>query len=169
MKDTFEELERDSQVAFLLGLSEMAVDLLEFSAAYKDVKRAMKICWEWLDDKRHTGDEIYYLLDDGTEFKGLFMQMQDEYDSLNELVWGCIVDAVSFTNWRAYQFDNVQYLPAPIENVDESILHHFLNGFYEIKPNNTIVAKEFLNFLSGSHTSLKKDSIMGFLEKWEEM
>ncbi|MBP0726754.1 hypothetical protein J5Y03_16470 [Bacillus sp. RG28] len=53
--------------------------------------------------------------------------------SFKELVWGCIVDAISFTNWRAYQFDNEEYLPAPIENVEESILQQFLDGFYEIK------------------------------------
>ncbi|SFB99432.1 Immunity protein Imm6 [Bacillus sp. OV322] len=164
MIDIFEKLESDRQVAFLLGLSETVVDLLISSSAYKDINSALKVCWEWLENKRYSGDEIYYLLDDGTEFTGLFMQMQDENDPLKELVWGCIVDAISFSNWRAYQFDNEEYLPAPIENVDESILQQFLDGFYDIKLINKIVAKEFMNYLMDSNNSLKKDDIINFLK-----
>ncbi|MGG2016514.1 Imm6 family immunity protein [Bacillus sp. S10(2024)] len=165
MLDTFENLGSDRQVAFLLGLSGTVVNLLTSSSAYKDINNAMKTCWEWLENKRYLGDEIYYLLDDGTEFTGLFMQMQDESNPLKELVWGCIVDAISFTTWRAYQFDNEEYLPAPIENVDGSILQQFLDGFYEIKLINKVVAKEFINYLEDSNTSLKKDDIMHFLKE----
>jgi Immunity protein Imm6 len=164
MIDTFEKLESDRQVAFLLGLSQTVVDLLISSSAYKDINSAMKACWGWLENKKYSGDEIYYLLDDGTEFTGLFMQMQDENEPLKELVWGCIVDAISFINWRAYQFDNEEYLPAPIENVDESMLQQFLDGFYEIKPINQVLVKEFINYLKDSNTSLKKDDIMNFLK-----
>ncbi len=164
MLDTFEQLELDKQVAFLLGLSETVVDLLISSPAYKEITKAMAICWEWLENKRYSGDEIYSLLDDGTEFTGLFMQMQEENDSLKEFVWGCIVDAVSFTNWRAYQFDKEEYLPAPIENVDEIILQQFLESFYEIKSINTAVAKAFINYLKDPTTLLNKDDIMHFLK-----
>ncbi|WP_181294619.1 Imm6 family immunity protein [Heyndrickxia sporothermodurans] len=164
MLDTIEKLESDRQVAFLLGLSETIVDLLISSSAYKDIKSAMKVCWEWLENRGYSGDGIYYLLDDGTEYTGLFMQMQDEKEPLKELVWGCIVDAISFTNWRAYQFDKEEYLPAPIENVDESILQQFLDGFYEIKQINKVVVKEFINYLKDSNTSLKKDDIMNFIK-----
>lgn len=165
MLDIFEKLESDRQVAFMLGLSETVVDLLISSSAYKDIDNAIKACWEWIENKQYSGDEIYCLLDDGTEFTGLFMQMQDENEPLKELVWGCIVDAISFTNWRAYQFDNEEYLPAPIENVDESILQQFLEGFYEIKQINKFVVKEFMNYLKDSNTSLKKDDIMNFLKE----
>ncbi|MEI3614141.1 Imm6 family immunity protein [Pseudogracilibacillus sp. SO30301A] len=156
MLDTIEKLESDRQVAFLLGLSETVVDLLISSPAYKDINSAMKACWEWLENKRYSGDEIYYLLDDGTEFTGLFMQMQDEKEPFKELVWGCIVDAISFTTWRAYQFEKEEYLPAPIENVDESILQQFLDGFYGTKQINKVLVKEFINYLKDSKTSLKK-------------
>lgn len=48
MLDTFERLESDRQVAFLLGLSETVVDLLISSSAYRDINSTMKVCWEWL-------------------------------------------------------------------------------------------------------------------------
>lgn len=47
MLDTFEKLESDRQVALLLGLSETVVDLLNSYSAYKDIKNAIKDCWEW--------------------------------------------------------------------------------------------------------------------------
>ncbi|MFG3613826.1 Imm6 family immunity protein [Rummeliibacillus sp. G93] len=165
MLEKFVKLEADKQVAFLLGLSETIVDLLNTSPAYKDISKALEVCWGWLENKEYSGDDIYFLLDDGTEFTGLFMQMQDEDNALKGLVWGCIVDAISFTNWRAYQFDNEEYLPAPIENVDESILQQFLDGFYEIKTINIRVVQEFINYLKDSNTSLKKVDILKFFEK----
>jgi len=164
MLHTFETLELNKQAAFLLGLSETVVDLLMSSSVYNHINDAMKVCWEWVENKQHSGDDIYELLDDGTEFTGLFMEMQDEKEPLKNLVWGCVVDAISFTSWKAYQFDHVEYLPAPIENIDESILPQFLSSFYGIKERNKIVVKEFTYYLKNSNNSLRRDDIMNFLE-----
>lgn len=163
MLDIFKSLEPDRQVAFLLGLSETIVDLLSTSPNYKDVSNALKVCWEWLENKQYSGDEIYYLLDNGgTEFTGLFMQMQDETDDLKKLVWGCIVDAVSFTNWRAYQYNNVEYLPAPIEHVDEDLAQQFLDGFYKIKDRNKELVRNLISYLK-KNKIVRKNDIINFL------
>lgn len=162
MLATFKSLESNAQVAFLLGLSETIVELLSSSLEYEDVTNALKVCWEWFENKRYSGDEIYYLLDDGTEFFGLYMQMQDESNPLRELVWGCIVDAVSFTDWKAYQYRGEKYLPAPIENVDEDLVQQFLDSFYRIKDTNKDMATNFISYLTTSNT-LKKADIMQFL------
>ncbi|MDM5155435.1 Imm6 family immunity protein [Bacillus sp. DX1.1] len=159
---TFKSLESNAQVAFLLGVSETIVELLSTSLEYEDVTNALKVCWEWLENKRYSGDEIYYLLDDGTEFSGLFMQMQNENDPLWELVWSCIVDAVSFTDWKAYQYRGEKYLPAPIENVDEDLVQQFLDSFYRIKDTNKDMATNYISYLTTSDT-LKKEDIMHFL------
>ncbi|MFX3617472.1 MAG: Imm6 family immunity protein [Sporolactobacillus sp.] len=63
-------LQPDTQVAFLLGLSETIVDELSTSSDYENVTHALKVRWEWLEKKQYSGDEIYYLLDDGTESTG---------------------------------------------------------------------------------------------------
>lgn len=86
MLATFKFLESNVQVAFLLGLSETIVELLSTSLEYEDVVNVLEVCWEWFENKRYSGDEIYYLLDDGTEFSGLYMKMQRENDPLRELV-----------------------------------------------------------------------------------
>lgn len=162
MLNTFKFLESDKQVAFFLGISETIVNLLVASSDFKDVTNALNVCWQWLEDKRYSGDEIYALLDDGTEFTGLYMQMQDEKDHLRELAWGCIVDAISFTTWKAYQYSDEKFLPAPIENVDEDLVYQFLEGFYMIKDTNKALANNLINYLE-NNMRINKEDIMHFL------
>jgi hypothetical protein len=159
MLDTFKDLDTDKQIAFLLGLSEMIANVLSTSPNYKDVTHALDVCWKWFETKQISGDEIYSLLDDGTEINGLFMQMQDETDDEMELVWGCIVDAVSFTNWRAYQIEGEEYLPAPIENVDEDLAQQFLDGFYQINEMNESFAEGFISVLNEIEIGKREDII----------
>ncbi|MEY8742415.1 Imm6 family immunity protein [Bacillales bacterium AN1005] len=147
MLNKFEKLNTDKQVLFLLGLSETIVDELSTSPNFEAVKHALKICWEWLQNKEHSADEIYNLLDDGTEETGLFMLMQDETEELKELAFGCIVDAVSYTNWIAFQSEGQEYLPAPIENVDESLVEQFLEGFYQTTQANRFIAERLMSIL----------------------
>ncbi|MGG4409280.1 Imm6 family immunity protein [Niallia taxi] len=147
MLNKFEKLNADKQVLFLLGLSEKVVDELSTSPNFEAVKNALKTCWEWLQNKEHSADDIYNLLDDGTEETGLFMLMQDETEELKELAFGCIVDAVSYTNWIAFQNEGQEYLPAPIENVDESLVEQFLEGFYQTTQSNRLIAERLMSIL----------------------
>ncbi|MEK4670625.1 Imm6 family immunity protein [Paenibacillus alvei] len=147
MLKKFKRLNQDKQVLFLLGLSETVVDILSTSPNFEAVNNTLKICWEWLQNNEHSADEIYNLLDDGAEETGLFMLMQDETEELKELAFGCIVDAVSYTNWIAFKIGDQEYLPAPIENVDESLVEHFLEGFYQITQVNRFIAERLMTIL----------------------
>src|SRR5690625_1962048 len=98
-----ESMENKKQVAFYLGLSENIIYLLKDSEYYEDARKALDLCWEWFENKQVSGDEIYTLLDHGTEFNGLFIQMQMDEDENNEAVWECIVTAVSLVNKEAYE------------------------------------------------------------------
>lgn len=147
MLNKFEKLNADKQVLFLLGLCETVVGRLSTSPNFEAVKNTLEICWEWLQNKEHLAEEIYNLLDNGTEETGLFMLMQDETEELKELAFGCIVDAVSYTNWLAFKNGGREYLPAPIENVDESVVEQFLDGFYQIKQANRFIAERLMTIL----------------------
>lgn len=147
MISKFKELNTDKQVMFLLLLSDGVSNILTTSANYGAVKTALKACWEWAEYKRYPADDIYNLLDDGTEETGLFMLMQDETDETKELAFGCIVDAVSYTNWKSFQNEDQEYLPAPIENVDENILEQFLDGLYQITDSYKTITEGLINFL----------------------
>ncbi len=147
MISKFKELNTDKQVMFLLLLSDSVSNILTTSANYGAVKTALKACWDWVEDKKYSADDIYNLLDDGTEETGLFMLMQDETDETKELAFGCIVDAVSYTNWKAFQYEGQEYLPAPIENVDENILEQFLDGLYQITDSYKTITEGLITFL----------------------
>jgi len=153
-------LDTDKQVAFLLGLSETVVDILKTSPNYDSLTNALKVAWEWVTEKKHSGDDIYYLLDVGTDETGLFMQMQDEIEKKNELVFGCIVDAISFVCWKAYQNEDEEYLPGPIENVDEDIIQQFLEGYFQIDKNNKKNAEVLFDRVQKSKDLIKESIVI---------
>ncbi|SFD38380.1 hypothetical protein SAMN04488168_13614 [Bacillus sp. 491mf] len=56
------------------------------------------------------------------------------------------------------------YLPSPIENVDDSLLSHFLENYSSINITNKIETEEFLNYLRTSEIYNKKDVINFFVD-----
>lgn len=154
----------DKKIVFYLGLSEFIVQSLSDNIFFEDVRTTLDICWRWFETKIPTGDEIYTLLDDGTEFGGLFIQMQMDENLENEAKWDCIVDAVSFVNKQAYIFEGARYLPAPIENVDDELIIHFLDGFYSINPENKNIGEDFLEHIMNTDIITKKDMVSYFNE-----
>ncbi|KMT63016.1 Imm6 family immunity protein [Paenilisteria newyorkensis] len=159
---SIENISIDKQVVFYLGLSEDIIPLLSESKYFLDAKKAIDLCWEWLDKKEFTGDEIYHTLDDGTEFAGLFMQMQMDEDPENEDKWECIVSAVSFVDKQAYIFNKEPYLPAPIENIDDTLLEYFLGCYYNVVSGGEERAKALLSFIESESIHSKED-ILSFL------
>ncbi|SMO52360.1 Imm6 family immunity protein [Melghirimyces algeriensis] len=154
----------DKQVAFYLGLSETVIPFLHKSEFYLDARQALDLCWEWFETKQVSGDEIYTLLDDGTEFGGLFMQMQMDEDQTNETTWECIVSAVSFVDYQAYVYEGERFLPALIENVDavdDELIHYFLECYVSMDQGNRKRANDFFHYLKGSGVKEKND-VMSF-------
>lgn len=160
----WESLKKTNQVAFYLGLSENIISLLSKSEFYGDARTALDLCWKWFETKRISGDEIYTLLDDGTEFNGLFIQMQMDEEEANEAIWECVVAAVSFVDKQAYENENELYLPSPIENIDDSLLSHFLENYSSINTNNKTEVEEFFKYLKKSEIYNKKDVMRFFVD-----
>lgn len=165
----WESIEKTKQVAFYLGLSESIISLLSKSEFYEDARKALNLCWEWFETKQISGDEIYTLLDDGTEDNGLFIQMQMDEDEENTSIWECIVAAVSFVDKQAYESENELYLPSPIENVDDSLLSHFLENYSLINMTNKIEVEEFFNYLRSLEIYNKNDVMSFFVDSKKEI
>ncbi len=159
--DKWTGLSSDKQIIYYLGLSEFVIQTLHGNNYYIDARKALDICWEWLETKIPTADEIYNSLDDGTEFGGLFIQMQMDEQEENEAKWDCIVDAVSFVNKHAYIFEGAKYLPAPIENVDDELINHFIECFYNISPKNGI-AEDYFEYILHRDIKTKSDAVNYF-------
>ena len=60
---------------FMLTFSEAIAHLL--SSPYNShIRTALDACWSFWENRDKSGDELYALLDDGTDFGGLFIYMQ---------------------------------------------------------------------------------------------
>lgn len=150
----------DKQVAFLLGISEVIFKSFESNEYYNDIRKALDTCWKWLETKEVSGEEIYFLLDDGTEYGGLFIKMQMDSEIEDESKWDCIIDTISYVSRLAFFNMKEEYLPEPIENIDDEIVIHFLEC-YETQSNRQINIKEFLDYLNKNDVITNK-SIMNY-------
>ncbi|MFF2484315.1 Imm6 family immunity protein [Paenibacillus sp. NPDC058071] len=155
-------LTMDKKIIYYLGLSESVIQTLSSNDFFEHARSTLDICWEWLGTRIPTGDEIYTLLDDGTEFGGLFIQMQMDVKEENEAKLNCIVDAISFVNKQAYVFEGARYLPAPIENVDDELIIHFLDCFHRIDPKNKKIAEDYFDYVINTDIKTKVDVVTYF-------
>lgn len=158
----FSNMKLDQKIVFLLGVSESIAESMKQNKYYGEIKNTLELCWEWYETKFPTGDQIYSLLDDGSEFHGLFMYMQMDKDVENEPKWDCIVDAVSYVDREAFIYNDVKYLPAPIENVDEDLLDHFLEKYEIVNPDYQSVIDSYLEYIKKNNISRKEDALRFF-------
>ena len=105
---------------FMLIYSEAILN--QMKTQYKpQIRAALDDCWSFLENKNKTGKELYTLLDDGTDFNGIFIYMQLDEDETNVPSWDNISYAVGSTAKEAYLFDNQKQLPSPLENIDSNL------------------------------------------------
>lgn len=154
--DYWKTMREDRRVGFLLAISEVILKSLETNEYYSEIRKSLDICWEWAKTREITGDEIYYLLDDGTEFGGLFIIMQMDTNIENEPKWDCIIDCISYVARIAFLDKNEAYLPEPIENIDEEIIIHFLEC-YNILNIKQVKIEKILEYLSETDVPTKEE------------
>jgi hypothetical protein len=145
-------LDANEKVGFFLGMSELIIHNMDGNDYIDKIREALDLCWIWHETKRPTGDEIYSLLDDGTEFGGLFIYMQLDKSEKNEIIWDAIIDAVSYVNHEAFIFKNEKYVPEPIENVDDDIIEHFYNCCKVIHPDYETAMEKLVDYLKNNKT-----------------
>lgn len=109
--------------------------------------------------QKKTGKNFYALLDDGTDFNGIFIYMQLDEDEQNISMWDNISYAIAATAKEAYLFENQKQLSSPLGNVDSSILDLFIENLKEI---NTVFyehVEEIKDFVSNGHSPSKNNAI----------
>lgn len=140
----------------------------DFTSLYKEkVRLALDVCWQWLNGEDITGKTIYQLLDDGTDFGGLYIFMQMDSESSNEMKWDNFSYAVSYVTFLAYNRENSHYLPATIENVDDTIYEIFFDNLSQIAPYLNHYQPEILLF-SDDKERVSKEEAFEFLRDLEE-
>ena len=146
-----------NKVAFFLGISEVILKGMTRNDYLPKIREALDLCWNWYETKSPTGDDIYSLLDDGTEFGGLFIYMQMDQEKQNEKSWDAIIDALAYTNKEAYELNDEKFMPEPIVNVDDDLIAHFYHCYIDIDNEYETLIGHYIGFLAGNEALSKLD------------
>lgn len=150
-----------NQLYLMLVYSEAILSHME--TEYKpQIRVALDACWSFLENKNKTGKELYSLLDDGTDFKGIFIYMQLDENEANIPSWDNLSYAIGVTAREAYLLDN-QKLPSPLENIDSSLLDLFIENLKGINIVFYEQLEEIENFVRIA-SSLSKNTALQTLE-----
>ena len=156
-----------NQLYLMLVYSEAILSRME--TEYKpQIRVALDACWSFLENKNKTCKELYSLLDDGTDFKGIFIYMQLDENEANIPSWDNLSYAIGATAREAYLLDN-QQLPSPLENIDSSLVVLFIANLKEINMNFYNHLEEIKNFVKNDcplskNTALQTLESLGLLE-----
>lgn len=140
----FFDLDPEKKLAFYIGISEKCIALEYDERLYAVVRNALDRCWDWLISRKYDGDYFYELLDN--EENGITILQEEIDDGREEAVLNCVINTVAFASRLAYDENNAEYYPEPIEMVDDSLVEHLLTCF-DMCFNNDGFADDLLDLL----------------------
>ena len=126
-----DKLDNEKKSVFLLALMELIIDLLSPSEGYDIAKKSLNSCWEWVETKSISADELFFFLENVDE-NDVMSYMDMESDEIRVIVWQCLAAAMSYTIWCAYSYEKKEYMPETIEGVDLETLLFFLDCFKQV-------------------------------------
>ncbi|WP_247912459.1 Imm6 family immunity protein [Streptococcus sp. oral taxon 431] len=143
---------------FMLTFSEAIAHQL--SSPYNShIRTALDACWSFWENRDKSGDEIYALLDDGTDFGGLFIYMQLDDNESHVVSWDNISYAIATTAKEAYSYENKKDLPSPLENIDNSLIEIFIENLKEINSNFYDHVQDVKDFLARCQLPSKEEAL----------
>lgn len=116
---------------FMLIFAEAIANCME-TQYISHIRTALDACWSFLENRDKRGEELYRLLDDGTDFSGIFIYMQQDENEANTLLWDNISYAIGVTAKEAFEFENKKEFPSPLENIEPELLDVFIGNLKEI-------------------------------------
>lgn len=123
------------------------------------IRTALDACWSFCEKRDKNGDELYALLDDGTDFGGLFIYMQLDDNEANVQSWDNMTNAIATTAKAAYSFENKKELPSPLENIDDSLIEIFIENLKEINCNFYEHVQDIKDFLAHGKSPSKEEAL----------
>lgn len=143
---------------FMLTFSEAIAHQL--SSPYNShIRTALDACWSFWENRDKSGDELYALLDDGTDFGGLFIYMQLDDNESHVVSWDNISYAIATTAKEAYSYENKKDLPSPLENIDDSLIEIFIESLKEINSNFYDHVQDVKDFLARCQLPSKEEAL----------
>lgn len=111
---------------FKLGIATWLSKSMQESQFYNKIEELLEVCWKWVENHEVSADYLYSLLDDGTEFGGAFIYMQEDKPK-DESKWNCIFEAGASIASLAYKFEGKKYIPALLEEIDSAQQEEFFS------------------------------------------
>ena len=132
----------------------------QLSSPYNShIRMALDACWSFCEKRDKSGDELYTLLDDGTDFGGLFIYMQLDDNESHVASWDNMTYAIATIAKEAYSFENKKVLPSPLENIDDSLIENFIENLKEINFNFYDHVQDVKDFLAFGKSPSKEEAI----------
>lgn len=133
------------------------------------IRMALDACWSYCENRDKSGDELYALLDDGTDFGGLFIYMQLDDNEAHVASWDNMTYAIATIVKAAYSFEIKKELPSPLENIDDSLIEIFIENLKEINFNFYDQVHDIKDFLArvqspSKEVALKELKRIGLLQ-----
>ena len=142
----------------MLTFSEAIAHLL--SSPYNShIRTALDACWSFWEKRDKSGDELYALLDDGTDFGGVFIYMQLDENEAHVPLWNNISFAIATTAKEAYSYENKKDLPSPLENIDDSLIEIFIENLKEINLSFYDHVQDVKDFLARAQSPSKEEAL----------
>lgn len=123
------------------------------------IRIALDACWSFLEKRDKNGDELYALLDDSTDFGGLFIFMQLDDNESHVASWDNMTYAIATTEKAAYSFANKKEIPSPLENIDDSLIEIFIENLKEINSNFYEHVQDVKDFLARDQLPSKEEAL----------
>jgi hypothetical protein len=157
-----EDVHVDARVAYLLTLIERNLHKIENYEWYPLVRDAIDMCWEWIEEKKYSGEDLYEILDNEDEEGLIYIEGvaygENPYGPQARLVWSCVVDAICYTAWKAYQYENETSMPQPIRMVnDKYIDDEFMEKIKKIEGYQESLAERLKQYLLEHYSLASSD------------
>ena len=157
-------MNKSNKALFKLGIAIWLSKSMQESQFYQKIDELLEVCWKWVENHEVSADDLYSLLDDGTEFGGAFIYMQVD-DSKYESRWNCIFEAGASIASLAYECEGKDYKPALLEEIDAEQEEFFSEQLKTIIGNKIQSLDHFKNYLSVGNKKNKEK----ILEKLSEI
>ena len=136
-----------NKALFKLGIATWLSKSMQESQFYQKIDELLEAWWKWVEHEDVLADDLYSLLDDGTEFGGAFVYMQED-DPKFEARWNCIFEAGASIASLAYECEGADYKPALLEEIDAEQEEFFNEQLRTLIGNQIQSLDNFKNYLS---------------------
>jgi hypothetical protein len=162
----YENITDDAKVAYVLSLTEEIAEQTKDYEWYRLIRRLLKMCWEWVEEKKHSADDIYYEFDDEDDAM-VYIECYPEVKSNPQLKYlcFCIFDGFCYAIWKAYQYEGEKSVPQYFESESDLSIQEFTEKITKIDGCQAEWAerlKEYLlkNHPAGSDKKIQREELL---------